>query len=120
MFTSAATLRPGIAIGAYPQKDDIRDGWLDQTAAGINGFLRQHVHGRSNRHVRFAEEVNRQTENIDSLDAEALQMRVTQLRRRLYSEGFRDELVAESFGLVREYASRRLGMRHHDLQLLGG
>jgi len=120
MFTSAATLRPGIAIGEYPQKDDVRDGWLDQTAAGLTGFLRQHVHGRSNRHLRFAEKVNRQSENIDSLDADALQMRVTKLRRRLYSEGFRDELVAESFGLVREYASRRLGMRHHDVQLFGG
>jgi preprotein translocase subunit SecA len=120
MFTSAATLRPGISIGEYPQKDDARDGWLDQTAAGITGFLRQHVHGRSNRHLRFSEEVNRQSENIDSLDADALQLRVTKLRQRLYSEGFRDELVAESFGLVREYASRRLGMRHHDVQLFGG
>ena len=120
MFASTATLRPGIAVGEYPQKEDIRDGWLDQTAAGITGFLRQHVHGRSNRHVRFAEEVNRHSENIDSLDEEALQLRVTKLRQRLYSEGFRDELVAESFGLIREFASRRLGMRHHDVQLFGG
>ena len=35
-------------------------------------------------------------------------------------EGFRDELVALSFALVSEFASRRLGMRHHDVQLYGG
>ena len=120
MFASAAMLRPGIAVGEYPQKDDIRDGWLDQTAAGVTGFLRQHLHGRNNHFVRFAGEVNRHSENIDSLDEEALRTRVTQLRQRLYSEGLRDELVSQAFGLIREFASRRLGMRHHDVQLFGG
>jgi preprotein translocase subunit SecA len=35
----------------------------------------------------------------------------------LYSEGLKDELVAQSFALVREFATKRLGMRHHDVQL---
>ena len=120
MVASTAMLRPGIAVGEYPQKDDIRDGWLDQTAAGLAGFIRQHVHGRNNRYMRFVDAVNRQSENIDGLDEETLRERVTKLRQRLYSEGLRDELVSESFGLIREFASRRLGMRHHDVQLFGG
>jgi len=113
-------LRPGIAVGEYPQKDDIRDGWLDRTAASITGFLRQHVHGRSHNYKSFAIYVNKLSEGVDRLDEAVLGARVSQLRQRLYSEGLRDELVAESFGLIREFASRRLGMRHHDVQLFGG
>ena len=120
MSASAAMLRPGIAVGEYPQKDDIRDGWLDRTAAAITGSLRQHLHGRSHRYMRFVNEVNKLSEDLDSLDDDGLRARVTQLRQRLYSEGLRDELVSESFGLIREFASRRLGMRHHDVQLFGG
>ena len=120
MDASAAMLRPGIAVGGYPQKDDIRDGWLDRTAAGINGFLRQHIHGRNQHYMRFVNEVNVLSEDLDNLDEDAIGIRVTQLRQRLYSEGLGDELVAQSFGLVREFASRRLGMRHHDVQLFGG
>ena len=37
MYASAALLRPGIAVGAYPQREDIRDSWLDRTAAGATG-----------------------------------------------------------------------------------
>ena len=34
-MSSTAILRPGIALGRYPQREDLRDGWLDRTAAGI-------------------------------------------------------------------------------------
>ena len=50
MYASAALLRPGIAVGAYPQREDIRDSWLDRTAAGATGFLRQHLHRSSRGH----------------------------------------------------------------------
>ncbi|MGD8629757.1 MAG: preprotein translocase subunit SecA [Gammaproteobacteria bacterium] len=107
-------------MGEYPQREDIRDGWLDRTAARIVGTLRQHVHGRSHRYMDFVDAVNKSSEAMDRLDAAGLDARVTRLRQRLYSEGLRDELVAESFGLIREFASRCLGMRHHDVQLFGG
>ena len=120
MSASAAMLRPGIAVGEYPQKEDIRDGWLDRTAASIIGSLRQHLHGRSHHYMNYVNDVNGLSKGLDSLDEAGLRARVTRLRQRLYSEGLVDELVAESFGLVREFASRRLGMRHHDVQLFGG
>jgi preprotein translocase subunit SecA len=42
------------------------------------------------------------------------------LRRRLRSEGYKEELVAQVFALVREVAHRTVGMRHFDVQLIGG
>jgi preprotein translocase subunit SecA len=45
---------------------------------------------------------------------------VPELRRRLFSEGLDEALVARTFAIVREIATRRLGMRPFDVQLLGG
>jgi preprotein translocase subunit SecA len=39
---------------------------------------------------------------------------------RMAKEGFADPLVARSFAAVREASRRVLGMRHHDVQLMGG
>ncbi|MEE4144657.1 MAG: DEAD/DEAH box helicase, partial [Halieaceae bacterium] len=118
-MSDSAILRPGIAVGNYPQRKDIRDGWLDLTVAGITGFVRQRLHGRSRRQLKFIETVNRHSGQLAELDEEALAKRVIQLRQRLYSEGLADDLVAQCFGLVREFSTRRLGIRHHDVQLLG-
>ena len=42
------------------------------------------------------------------------------LRAPLRHEGFRDELVARAFAIVREAAWRTVGQRHRDVQLIGG
>lgn len=117
---SAALLRPGSAIGAYPQREDVRDGWLDRTAASVAGFLRQFAHKRNAGYRRFVAAVNARSEGLEALDDAELKARVATLRKSLYSEGLKDALVAECFALVRETTSRRLGMRHHDVQLYGG
>jgi preprotein translocase subunit SecA len=118
--SSATLLRPGSAIGAYPQREDVRDSWLERVADNTLGFLRQHVHGRSLRYRGFINAVDKKSAGLEDLDEAALKSRVTDLRKQLYSVGLGDELVAESFALVREITSRRLGMRHYDVQLYGG
>jgi preprotein translocase subunit SecA len=118
--SSAALLRPGSAIGAYPQREDIRDSWLDRVADNATGFVRQYVHGRSPRYQGFIDAVNSKSVGLDSLEESVLKSRIAAFRKRLYSEGLKDELVAESFAMVREMTSRRLRMRHHDVQLYGG
>ena len=119
-MSSATLLRPGSAIGAYPQREDVRDSWLERVADNTLGFLRQHVHGRSLRYRGFINAVDKKSAGLEDLDEAALKSRVTDLRKQLYSVGLGDELVAESFALVREITSRRLGMRHYDVQLYGG
>lgn len=43
-----------------------------------------------------------------------------QLQQQFRKYGFRDDLVAQSFALVREAAGRMLGMRHFGTQLMAG
>ena len=113
-------LRPGIALGAYPQREDIRDSFLDRFVAAVTGSIRQHAHGRHPRYWSYIRKINEQAEGLDDLTNIELRDCVDELRRRLYSEGLEDELIARSFALIRVAASRMVGMRHHDVQLFGG
>lgn len=119
-MSSAVLHRPGLLAGVYPQREDIRPSWLDKTVAAAVGSVHQYVLGRRPRHLQFARAVEREATGLDSLADGDLRARVKELRRNLYARGLRDELVAQAFALVREVASRRLGMRHYDVQLYGG
>ena len=54
------------------------------------------------------------------LPDEALRARAAAMRSRLRREGFALEAVAECFALIRAAASRTLGQRHFDSQLMAG
>jgi preprotein translocase subunit SecA len=113
-------LRPGVAIGRYPQRPDVRDTLLDRMAARTIGAFRQLVGSRGGGLQKFVAEVEKRAEGLDKLSDGELRMRINVLRRKLYSEGLKDDFVAECFGLVREVATRKLHMRHYDVQLFGG
>ena len=119
-MSSSAALRPGIALGLYPQREDLRDSWLDRTAASIAGFIRQQAFGRGPGHAEFLERVNAAARELGALTNQQIRDSVPELRRRLYSEGLTEELVARVFAIAREGAGRLLGMRPFDVQLLGG
>lgn len=119
-MSSTAILRPGVALGPYPQREDLRDNWLDRTAASLGGFIRQRLYGRDPGHQAFLAQVNTAATHLDGLTDKQIREHVPELRRRLYSEGLDEVLVARTFAMVREIASRRLGMRPFDVQLLGG
>ena len=119
-MSSATLLRPGSVLGAYPQREDLREGWFDRAADNFSGFLRQHVKGRRLHFKGFLRLVERSAQGLSELDEAALQLKITDCRARLYRDGLRDDLVAESFALIREMTGRTLGMRHFDVQLYGG
>jgi len=119
-MSSTALLRPGIALGHYPQREDMRDGWLDRTAASIAGLVRQQAYGRNPGHQEFIERVNAAAAGLSGLSNQQIRDTVPELRRRLYSEGLKDELVARVFAIAREAADRLLRLRPFDVQLVGG
>ena len=117
---STALLRPGIALGSYPQREDLREGWLDRAAASVAGFVRQQAFGRNPGHEEFIQRVNAAGASLKALSNQEIRDTVPELRRRLYSEGLQDELVAQAFAIAREAADRLLHMRPFDVQLVGG
>jgi preprotein translocase subunit SecA len=68
----------------------------------------------------FAEEVNELEADIVDLDDEALRALTGEFKRRLGEGETLDDLLPEAFAAVREAARRAIGLRHFDVQILGG
>ncbi len=119
-MSSTVLNRPGLLAGVYPQREDIRPSWLEKAAAATVGKVHQYALGRQPRYRYFVRTVEAAAEGLDGLSDADLTTRATELRRMLYARGLRDELVAQSFAIVREFATRRLSLRHYDVQLYGG
>jgi preprotein translocase subunit SecA len=118
--TRTAQLRPGIALGPYPQREDQRDSWLDLAAASLVGKFRQRISGHNAGRDEFIALVNEEGVPLVGLTDKQIKALVPELRQALYSEGLEERLVARAFAMVREVAGRRLGIRPFDVQLLGG
>ncbi|WP_348762818.1 DEAD/DEAH box helicase, partial [Hyphomonas atlantica] len=57
---------------------------------------------------------------MEALSDEALKGKTEEFRKRLADGATLDSLLEEAFAVVREGARRALGMRHFDVQLMGG
>jgi len=66
------------------------------------------------------ERINALEPEIKALDDAALVAKTAEFRERLAQGATEDELLPEAFAVVREASSRVLGMRHFDVQLIGG
>ena len=64
--------------------------------------------------------INRLEEEYEALDDSALLAKTEEFRGRLTGGASLDELLPEAFATVREAGRRALGMRHFDVQLIGG
>jgi preprotein translocase subunit SecA len=118
-MSEAALLRPGIATGAYPEREDVRESWLDRTTSAVIGALYQRF-GPNHLDRGFLRQVTRASEGLELLAAHKLSETAAVLRRDLHRNGLRPDLVARAFAMIRELSGRTLGMRHFDVQLLGG
>jgi preprotein translocase subunit SecA len=65
-------------------------------------------------------EINLLEEDIQPLSDEDLAAKTGEFKQRLEKGESLDDLLAEAFAVVREASRRVLGMRHFDVQLIGG
>jgi preprotein translocase subunit SecA len=84
---------------------------------GLFGSRNQRLLKQYQLQVRAANALEPQ---MQALDDAALKARTEDLKVRYKSGGSLDPLIPEAFAVVREAARRTLGMRHFDVQLIGG
>jgi preprotein translocase subunit SecA len=68
---------------------------------------------------RRVKSINDLASKYEKMDDKKLQKQTEVLRKRLEKESL-DAILPDAFAVVREAASRALGMRHFDVQLIGG
>jgi len=90
----------------------------------ISKLLTQIFGSRNQRLIRHYQRsvgrINALEAQTEALSDEALAARTGELRRRHQEGETLEQLMPEAFAVVREAAKRTLGMRHFDVQLIGG
>ncbi|MBL8202172.1 MAG: preprotein translocase subunit SecA [Chromatiales bacterium] len=72
------------------------------------------------RYTRVVAVANQLESGLKALDDAALRAKTDEFRQRLAGGATLDSLIPEAFAVVREAARRTLGLRHFDMQLVGG
>ncbi|HEY6897293.1 MAG TPA: preprotein translocase subunit SecA, partial [Rhodocyclaceae bacterium] len=90
----------------------------------ITGFLKKIFGSRNERLLRqyrtVVTRINALEPAMQALDDVALTAKTDEFRQRLAQGETLDQLLPEAFAVVREAGRRVLGMRHFDVQLIGG
>ncbi|WP_020409319.1 preprotein translocase subunit SecA [Hahella ganghwensis] len=69
---------------------------------------------------RVVNSITQKEEAISALDESALKAKTQEFKERLAKGESLDQILPEAFAVVREAGKRVLGMRHFDVQLVGG
>ncbi|NBU59618.1 MAG: preprotein translocase subunit SecA [Betaproteobacteria bacterium] len=90
----------------------------------IERFLKKIFGSRNDRLVkqygRTVRKVNDLEPQMQSLDDATLQAKTSEFRQRVAGGEALDAILPEAFAVVREASRRVMGMRHFDVQLVGG
>jgi preprotein translocase subunit SecA len=90
----------------------------------VSKFIRKIFGSRNDRLVKRmlkrCEEITAHEEGLQALSNEELKAKTQAFRQRLTAGETVDDILGEAFAVVREAGVRSLGMRHFDVQLIGG
>jgi len=90
----------------------------------IGSILKKIVGSKNDRELKKlqqqVDDINALEPSVQALTDTELKAKTVEFRSRLASGETLDDLLSETFAVVREAAVRVLGMRHFDVQLIGG
>ena len=90
----------------------------------LNTFMKKIFGSRNERTIRRMEKtlktINFFEKEMQSLTDEQLKNKTLEFKSRLQSGETLDDILPEAFALVREASVRTLGLRHFDVQMIGG
>jgi len=69
---------------------------------------------------KLVEPINALESTFESLDEDQLRAKTGELRQCLAHGETLEDILIEAFAAVREAAKRTIGLRHYDVQLIGG
>jgi preprotein translocase subunit SecA len=109
------------SIGPYAERGEPEQSKIDrfiaeQYAALVSRFQRK----GGGRLRRVADAVDALAAEFADLSEVDLRDAAQQLRAELTRRGFEQSIVVRAFALIRETSARRIGLRHHRSQIMGG
>jgi preprotein translocase subunit SecA len=113
-------LRPGVNLGNYPQRSGSDDSRFERALAGLVRGVRKPPAARRQSWRKFLRLVNTHSDALADAGKNRLADHIENAKRQLHTDGLTQAAIAQTFAIVREVAGRELGMRHFDVQLIGG
>ena len=90
----------------------------------VFGLIKKLVGTRNDREIKriqgYVEAVNALEDEIKALSDDQLIAKTPELKDKLANGATLDDILPEAFAVVREASWRTLGMRHFDVQIIGG
>ncbi len=90
----------------------------------LNTMIKKIFGTKSDRDIKrlmpLVEQINALEASIHPLSDEDLKQKTAEFKERLTQGATLDDILPEAFAVVREAAIRTMGLRHYDVQLMGG
>lgn len=86
----------------------------------LNWLLGRSKARKLKKYKQLVARINALEPSVSALTDEQLKEKTIQFKARFHNGETLDDLLPEAFACVREAASRTLGQRHYDVQLIGG
>lgn len=90
----------------------------------LGTFVRKIFGSKNDREVKrmlkAVDAINRQESSLESLSDEALVAKRHEFRERIASDESLNQVLPDAFAVCREVSKRKLGLRHFDVQMVGG
>ena len=108
-----------VSDGVYIERKCEREPMLEEYLRALLARAPR-LKSRSRQLRKFVEEANAIEAEIHAKDDQGVASDLSATCFEMRQQGFTDKLLARAFAAVREASLRTLGMRHHDVQLIGG
>jgi preprotein translocase subunit SecA len=119
-YTRGPDLVTQVAFHPWPERKDYVESSVDRIGAALVNRVQRLVSTRVKRFEDIVARVDRCGQALSGLSDSELRDAANQARFLLRRNGLRDDAVAQAFALIREAATRVLGMRHYPVQVIGG
>jgi preprotein translocase subunit SecA len=90
----------------------------------LGTFVRKIFGSKNDREVKrmlkAVAAINQQESTLESLNDEALAAKRDEFRERINAGGTLNQILPDAFAVCREVSKRQLGLRHFDVQMVGG
>ena len=122
MISSRIVKMPRFEAIAFHRKNNMVS--LDKMSEGLSHLLLKIFGSRNERLLKelwpIVAKINAFESSIKPLSDEALKAKTEEFRKRFQSGETLDSILPEAFAVVRESAWRTIGLRHFDVQMIGG
>jgi preprotein translocase subunit SecA len=104
----------------HAEKEESQPDWFDRTSVRIGSFFARWLRPRPRRLRWIVARVGKYGDQVRNLTDEEIRTAAQSLGQNMRRTGYKDELVAHTFALIREIARRKLDTPHFGVQLIGG